>query len=84
MKNVRESDQFKSYDTWEWGDYQALIDTFEFETVLSVDAGAYQGDTFCILKDGERYGYLEFGWEAVRGAMLCLLVPTTMIWKNCK
>lgn len=41
--------------------------TNEFETVLSVDAGAYQGDTFCILKDGERYGYLEFGWGSCSG-----------------
>lgn len=67
MKNVRESDQFKNLDTWGWGDYQDLIDTFEFETVLSVDAGSYQGDTFCVLKDGEKYGYLEFGWGSCSG-----------------
>jgi hypothetical protein len=67
MENIRECERFRSTNTWDWGDYQDLIDTFGFETMISVDAGSYSGDTFCILRDGEMYGYLEFGWGSCSG-----------------
>lgn len=49
------------YKENDWYDYQPMLDEFG-EIILQVDEGGYQGDSFLIYKDGERYGYLTFGW----------------------
>lgn len=67
MIKIKESAKFGSDYSWEWGDYKDLIDTFEFEIVLSKDIGEWSGDTFIILKDVTRYGYLEYGWGSCPG-----------------
>lgn len=48
------------------GDYQPLIDSFG-EVLLQVDDKDYQGDTRVILKRGDEYGLLIFGWGSCSG-----------------
>lgn len=49
-----------------WYDYQPMLD--EFGTILlQEDDGGYQGDSFLIYKDNNRYGYLNFGWGSCSG-----------------
>lgn len=47
--------------------YQGLVDTFEVETLLEGEAGDYQGDLFFLLRDGDRYGFLVFGYGSCSG-----------------
>jgi thioredoxin-related protein len=47
--------------------YEDIIDTFEYETILQVDDQDYQGDSRILLKDGDRYGLLIFGWGSCSG-----------------
>jgi hypothetical protein len=47
--------------------YQELIDSMEYEVLLQVDAGSWQGDTYALLRDGARYGVLVFGWGSCSG-----------------
>lgn len=47
--------------------YNELLDTFGLERVIQVDDGDYQGDTRVLFRDGERYGYLNFGWGSCSG-----------------
>jgi hypothetical protein len=49
------------YKENDWYDYQPMLDEFG-EIILQVDEDGYQGDSFLIYKDSERYGYLTFGW----------------------
>lgn len=49
------------------GDYGALINSMGFETLLQVDDSDYQGDSRLILRDGNRYGMLIFGWGSCSG-----------------
>jgi hypothetical protein len=48
------------------GDYQPLIGSFG-EILLQVDDKDYQGDTRVILKRGDEYGLLIFGWGSCSG-----------------
>lgn len=47
-------------------DYQPLIGSFG-EILLQVDDKDYQGDTRVILKRGDEYGLLIFGWGSCSG-----------------
>jgi len=49
------------------GDYGSLIDSMGFETLLEIHDHDYQGDSRYILKDGDRYGMLIFGWGSCSG-----------------
>lgn len=54
----------------QWGQgsgYPALIDSMGVETIIHADEGDYQGDSFYLLRDGQRYGYLSFGWGSCSG-----------------
>lgn len=46
--------------------YHELVTHFG-TVVVSGDTGYYQGDSHYILTDGERYGYLSFGWGSCSG-----------------
>ena len=48
------------------GDYNPLIRSFG-EVLLQVDDNDYQGDTRVILKKGDVYGLLIFGWGSCSG-----------------
>lgn len=50
-----------------WGDYQPMIDSMGYEVVCQQDVGGYQGDTLAIVRDGERHGFLTFGWGSCSG-----------------
>jgi hypothetical protein len=47
-------------------DYQPMLEEFG-EIILQENDDSYQGDSFLIYKDGERYGYLNFGWGSCSG-----------------
>ena len=63
MKKVNE---IYEYDTWGYYDYQPMLN--EFGTILlQEDDDDYQGDSFLIYKNNDRYGYLNFGWDSCSG-----------------
>lgn len=47
-------------------DYQPIIDSFG-EVVLQKDKEDYQGDSFVVLKNNAKYGFLTFGWGSCSG-----------------
>lgn len=59
-KEIYESD--RSF----WYDYQPMLDEFG-EILIQVDEEAYQGDSFLIYKNDNKYGFLVFGWGSCSG-----------------
>lgn len=51
----------------DWPSYEAMVTSFGFNELAKVSIGAYQGDTSYLLRDGDRYGYLDFGWGSCSG-----------------
>ena len=49
------------------GGYEALIDELGYERLITVSDDDYQGDSYMLLRDGETYGYLVFGWGSCSG-----------------
>lgn len=47
--------------------YSDLIGLFCDEIVVEASDSDYQGDTYAILRKGDEYGYLEFGWGSCSG-----------------
>nr|WP_221374503.1 hypothetical protein [Actinoplanes polyasparticus] len=47
--------------------YDNLLASFDVPVVLKVDDNDYQGDSRLLLKDGERWGILTFGWGSCSG-----------------
>jgi len=62
MKPIEEVFEGTSY----W-DYKPLLESMGHEIVLQVDDQDYQGDSRLLLKDGDRYGLLIFGWGSCSG-----------------
>jgi hypothetical protein len=62
MKALQASDE-----TYGFGSYSELIDSFEVEVVLEIHDDDYQGDSRYVLRSGERYGLLFFGWGSCSG-----------------
>lgn len=52
---------------WFSSSYDALIDSFEMEIKVAVDADDYQGDSLYVLRDDAKYGFLCFGWGSCSG-----------------
>ncbi len=48
------------------GDYTPIIESLGSIEVRH-DDDDYQGDTFALVKDSERYGYVEIGWGSCSG-----------------
>jgi len=68
MLKVKElfPDAFKDYN-WPDVSYNDIINSFGYEVLLEVEDDDYQGDTRVLLKDGDKYGYLIFGWGSCSG-----------------
>lgn len=49
------------------GDYGPLLLSMGHEIMLQVDDDDYQGDSRLLLKDGDKVGYLQFGWGSCSG-----------------
>lgn len=47
--------------------YDQLIESMEVEEVLRVDEVDYQGSSWVIVKQGDRYGLLVYGWGLCSG-----------------
>jgi hypothetical protein len=67
MKDIREV-----YDASESGyfyayDYSPLLESFGYEIVVQIDEHNYQGDSWLLFRDDNRYGYLCFGWGSCSG-----------------
>lgn len=57
----------KQLEAKDYYSYSDLIESFEVETLVTVADDDYQGDTRHLLRDGERYGLLTFGWGSCSG-----------------
>jgi hypothetical protein len=49
-----------------WDDYDPMIKAFGNPVLIETDEN-YQGDTRVLYRDGERFGYLCFGWGSCSG-----------------
>ena len=67
MKPIREV--YPDREDGDYGpvDYQPMLDSFGHDILLQVDDRDYQGDSRLILRDGQRIGYLNFGWGSCSG-----------------
>jgi hypothetical protein len=48
-------------------DYAELVDSMEVSVLLKVEEDNYQGDSYYLVKDGDRHGLLTFGWGSCPG-----------------
>lgn len=56
-------------DSYGWADapeYRAVVETFG-EVLAETEWGSYQGDSLYLVKDGDRFGVLTFGWGSCSG-----------------
>lgn len=61
-------DDRKDDDYWWYsGGYADLVDSFEVETIFDEHDDDYQGDSYYLLKDGDKFGILIFGWGSCSG-----------------
>jgi hypothetical protein len=60
------SEIYNPDDKWGWCDYKPMLKAFG-EILLQVDCGQYQGDSYIIIKNDDKYGYLNFGWGSCSG-----------------
>lgn len=73
MKTIEETypDQAKESESeghfWAPGDYNPMLQSFEYEILLQVDDSDYQGDSRLIFRNGDQYGLLIFGWGSCSG-----------------
>ena len=51
---------------WGWYDYQPMLELFG-NVVIRCDEEGYQGDTIAVIKNGNRFGYVVFGWGSCSG-----------------
>lgn len=65
IKGLQDS-EYSSY-TYLEGGYEELIHSFEYEVVCEQHDEGYSGDSFYLLKDGNRYGICRFGWGSCSG-----------------
>lgn len=64
MKKAKEI--YENNRSSHWYDYQPMLDEFG-EILIQVDEKGYQGDSFLIYKDDNKYGFLTFGWGSCSG-----------------
>lgn len=48
-------------------DYNELIETFEFETLIEIEEDDYEGSSFYLFDDFGKFGILVFGWGSCSG-----------------
>lgn len=63
---MKKASEIYNPDNWGWYDYQPMLEAFG-EILLQVDCGGYQGDSYLIIKNDDKYGYINFGWGSCSG-----------------
>jgi hypothetical protein len=53
--------------TKDFRNYEMIVDSFELGILIEVEDDDYQGDSFFLLRDHEKYGILIFGWGSCSG-----------------
>ena len=64
MKTAKEL--YPKFDGWFESDYQPMLNEFG-KIILQVDMQNYQGDSWLLYQDGEKIGYLNYGWGSCSG-----------------
>lgn len=59
-------DLYDTKDRYSWYEYQPMLNAFG-PIALQVDDDDYQGDSRVLYHEGERWGYLQFGWGSCSG-----------------
>lgn len=54
------------YDEEYFYNYQPIINSFG-DIVVQIDENGYQGDTWVLFKNNDKYGYIQFGWGSCSG-----------------
>lgn len=66
--------------SWEfYGGYDDIVMSFGYEIVLETSHGDYQGDLFYLLKDGDKYGFLNVGYGSCSG---CDVLHSSIDWRD--
>lgn len=65
MKDLAEI--YKGQTSYFSGGYHTLIESTGVEIVDAESDNDYSGDTYMLVKEGERYGWLVFGWGSCSG-----------------
>ena len=47
--------------------YDMIVDAFGYQNPIWVEDDDFQGDSYALLKDGEKRGFLVFGWGSCSG-----------------
>lgn len=47
--------------------YYMLIDSFELDELVEVEDNDYQGSSYYLFRNGDKYGILIFGWGSCSG-----------------
>lgn len=47
--------------------YETLIESFEIESLITVEDNDYQGSSYILLRNNNNYGILIFGWGSCSG-----------------
>lgn len=63
---MKKAKEIYENDGFSWYDYQPMLDEFG-EILIQVDDEGYQGDSFLIYKNDNKYGFLTFGWGSCSG-----------------
>lgn len=62
---MKSAEELYGNEIW-YTEYTPMLEEFG-EIIIRVDVDDYQGDSYLIYKDGDRYGYLSFGWGSCSG-----------------
>lgn len=54
-------------ERYSWYKYQPMLDSFGYTILVQEDEDNYSGDSWLLMQDGSRYGYLQFGWGSCSG-----------------
>ena len=66
LTEVYKKSEFSSKEFYE-SDYGPLLESMGWTILLKVDDQDYQGDSRVLFRDGNRYGFLIFGWGSCSG-----------------
>ena len=66
LTEVYKKSEFSSQEFYE-SDYGPLLESMGWTILLKVDDKDYQGDSRVLFRDGNRYGFLIFGWGSCSG-----------------
>jgi len=66
LAEVYKKSEFSSKEFYE-SDYGPLLESMGWTILLKVDDKDYQGDSRILFRDGNRYGFLIFGWGSCSG-----------------